>query len=159
MPIIFYIFSFFISGKQIIIYSWKTKKKWIKIGSYTYHICNNLDLPPARNCRQPTQRQQNCSWARFWHGQMMRDPIQLSAPLRSVELFSGIQGGHINFQLESISPAWIFSDDSWISYSKACLVGFLFWKQVVKYLLLLYTAALKCAVIQYIYFQFSYPAR
>ena len=71
-------------------------------------FCNFLDLPPARNCRQPTQRQQNCSWARFWHGQMMRDPIQLSAPLRSVELFSGIQGGHINFQLESIFPAWIF---------------------------------------------------
>jgi hypothetical protein len=94
-------FLFFISGKQI--YSWKAKR--------TYHICNNLDLHPARNCRQPTQRQQNCSWARFWHGQMMRDPIQLSAPLRSVELFSGIQGGHINFQLDSISPAWIFPID------------------------------------------------
>ena len=80
-------------------------------------FCNFLDLPPARNCRQPTQRQQNCSWARFWHGQMMRDPIQLSAPLRSVELFSGIQGGHINFQLESISPAWIFTDD-FLSYKK-----------------------------------------
>ena len=42
---------------------------------------------------------------------MMRDPIQLSAPLRSVELFSGIQGGHINFQLESIAP--FLGDDIW----------------------------------------------
>ena len=128
-------------------------------------FCNFLDLPPARNCRQPTQRQQNCSWARFWHGQMMRDPIQLSAPLRSVELFSGIQGGHINFQLESISPAWIFTD-YFLLYKKHVggifkasflLFKYLFiWLQNPKsnsqfiYFHLLHT---------YLYLQFSYQAR